>query len=111
MRGYDLAAFLGPLPPGLVRRHKNGIKTDCAASNLEFGTHSENVQDSLRHGSLHPAKGNEHCCAKLNEDKVREIRRRWDAGGVSQQTLGAAYGVKQPTVHDVVNRVTWKHVA
>lgn len=104
-------AFLGPLPLGLCRRHKNGIKTDCRLVNLEFGTPSENMQDALRHGAMNPAKGDDHCRAKLTEVKVREIRRRWDGGDVSQQALAVEFGVKQPTIQNVVARTTWKHVA
>jgi hypothetical protein len=103
-------AFLGPLPPGLCRRHKNGIKTDCRLVNLEFGTPSENVQDSLRLGLINFARGDDHCCAKLTEAKVREIRRRYAAGGVTQAALAAEYGVGYGGIQGVISRKTWKHV-
>lgn len=104
-------AFLGPLPPGLVRRHRNGNKLDNRAVNFEFGTHSDNVQDSLRHGSLHPAHGSAHCQAKLTEALVREIRSRYAGGGCTYKVLAMEYGVSQGSILDAIRRKTWKHVA
>jgi hypothetical protein len=104
-------AFLGPLPPGLCRRHKNGIKMDCRLANLEFGTPSENVQDSLRLGLINWAKGEDHCCAVLTEAKVREMRQRRATGGISYHALATEYGVSYSAVYGAVTRRTWKHVA
>ncbi len=43
-------AFLGPRPPPLVVNHKNGIKTDNRAVNLEYVTSSENNRHAYRLG-------------------------------------------------------------
>lgn len=48
-------AFLGPRPAGLEVRHLNGDPTDCRVENLAYGTHSENVRDTVRHGTNHRA--------------------------------------------------------
>lgn len=44
-------AFHGPRPDGLEVRHLNGTNTDCRATNLQYGTPSENRYDSVRHGT------------------------------------------------------------
>ena len=44
-------AFHGPRPAGLEVRHLNGIAADCLPGNLAWGTHAENQQDQLRHGT------------------------------------------------------------
>lgn len=45
------AAFIGPRPNGYEVRHINGQPGDCRAANLEYGTRSENAEDSKRHGT------------------------------------------------------------
>lgn len=55
-----LAAFVGPLPDGLVTRHLNGIKTDNRLENLAYGTYSENMADTIRHGD-HGGLKQTHC--------------------------------------------------
>lgn len=44
------AAFLGPCPEGQEVRHKDGGRDYPGLSNLEYGTHTENMQDMIRHG-------------------------------------------------------------
>lgn len=53
-------AFAGPRPAGMVVRHLDGDSTNCAASNLVYGTWSQNNHDCVRHGN-HPAKSRTHC--------------------------------------------------
>ena len=48
--------------------------------------------------------------AKLTEDVVREIRRRYAQGGISQQALADEYGVSQSKISDAIHRKTWAHV-
>lgn len=43
-------AFLGPRPPNMDVRHLNGIKTDCRAVNLAYGSRSRNMFDLVEHG-------------------------------------------------------------
>ena len=45
--------------------------------------------------------------ARLTWEKVREIRRLHEGGGISQQALADAFGVKQTAVSRIVRRVTW----
>jgi hypothetical protein len=46
-----LEAFVGPCPPGLECCHGNGVGTDNWVENLRWDTHTENVLDSVRHGT------------------------------------------------------------
>lgn len=54
------AAFIGPRPEGQEVRHLNGNPLDNRVQNLAYGTHSENMQDSLLHGT-HPSASKTHC--------------------------------------------------
>lgn len=61
---------------------------------------------------VHPerlARGVVHPNAKLNDKKVREIRRRFDAGETVAE-LARAYGVCNPTILRVALRKGWTHV-
>jgi len=44
------AAFLGPCPPGQECRHKDDNRENACASNLEYGTRFDNVQDMHKRG-------------------------------------------------------------
>ena len=49
-------AFLGPRPEGLDIRHLDGDPLNNRADNLAYGTRSENIQDTVRHGTHSYAK-------------------------------------------------------
>lgn len=49
--------------------------------------------------------------AKLNAEKVIEIRRQYHEDGISGVRLCEMYGVRNGTIYKIVNRQTWKHVA
>ena len=46
-----LLAFAGPRPHGAVTRHLDGNSENNALMNLAYGTQSENIADSIRHGT------------------------------------------------------------
>jgi hypothetical protein len=55
---HDLVvtAFYGPRPLGKECRHHDGVGTNNCATNLSWGTRSENMQDEVRHGTHTNAK-------------------------------------------------------
>lgn len=57
--------------------------------------------------NLSYAVGSECHWAKLNEDKVIEIRRR-HAGGESRQKLAEEFGVSRRTIWSVTEWETWR---
>ncbi|WP_051005656.1 helix-turn-helix domain-containing protein [Halobacillus halophilus] len=48
--------------------------------------------------------------SKLTENDVKEIRKRYAKGGITQKELGEIYGVSTFPISTVVNRKGWKHV-
>ena len=55
-------AFHGPLPPGMETRHLDGNPTNNVATNLVYGTRSENQRDSVQIGT-HNETRKTHCPA------------------------------------------------
>ena len=103
-------AFLGSRPAGMVVRHMDGDHTNCAASNLRWGTPQENEADKDRHGTK--ANGTRHLSNKLAEHQVLEIRRRYVPRDPvnNLHSLGREFGVSFSSVASIVKRETWKHI-
>lgn len=100
---------------------------------LFLGTQSDNMRDMLSKGRdgarVHPERlprGDSHYArqrpellvrgprfwsAKLDEQRVTEIRMRYAAGEATQYELASQYGVNQPTVSEIIRRKIWRHVA
>lgn len=93
-----LLAFVGECPSNMEVRHLNSISTDNRLCNLAYGTHSENVIDTANLGRLSHQK--------LNPDKVREIRRRLDAGERTK-VLADEYGVGKRAITQIKSRRTY----
>lgn len=56
-----------------------------------------------RLGSANPA-------SKLKEPQVRNIRERYQKGGILQRDLADEYGVSQHVIHLIVSGKTWKNI-
>lgn len=100
-----LRAFRGPPTPGQECRHLDGNSTNCALSNLAWGTHLENIRDKYRHGTM--PRGETASTAKLTEAQVKAVR---------ESPLGCvraaeAFGVSRSCIKAIRRGITWKHVA
>ena len=104
-------AFLGPRPDGYQVNHIDGKRANNSASNLEYVTPSENALHGYRLGRKNGgAKGINHQFAKLDDEKVREIRLLLKSG-LSKQKIASRYAVGVATVGDIKLGKTWRHVA
>jgi hypothetical protein len=104
-------AFIGPRPAGCVVRHRDGDNSHNAATNLRYGTPTENEADKREHGTT--LLGERHPAAKLNEEQVRAIRARCvlgtHANGAS--AIARELGVSHELVIKIARRQLWSHVA
>lgn len=103
------AAFLGPRPAGMMVCHNDGNPKHNVVGNLRYDTATGNVHDAIRHGTQ--ARGTRQHLAKLNENKVAEIRRRFIQEPVTQATLADEYGISSSTMLSLIKGETWTHVA
>lgn len=103
------AAFHGPLPPGNVVRHRNGVNNDDRASNLQYGTRSENEQDKRIHGTA--LLGEKHHQSKLKECDVAAIRARYKRNSREHGSNAIAkdYGVTGSLVRYILRGEIWTH--
>jgi hypothetical protein len=101
-------AFLGPCPADYTVNHKNGVKTDNRPENLEYVTRVENLRHGYANGLM--ARGVGRSRAKLDDDKVRDIRRRYAEGSAGMRPMAREYGVSCGVINCVVKCITWKHV-
>ena len=100
-------AFHGPPPsPAHVVRHLDGVRTNNAPSNLAWGTHRENCDDAVAHGSIKGTRNGRH---RLTEADVIEIR-RLRTKGVTGPELAGKYGVSLSTIYMAARANSWSHL-
>ena len=113
------AAANGPIPPGLLVRHKCDVPICVNPDHLEVGTHQDNVDDMLDRGrGVGPRiTGKPHsdlpsiACEnnghnKLNQCQIDAIR-AMRAAGVSCRKTGEVFGVSKSYVSKVARGIRW----
>lgn len=80
----------------------------CNPAHLSLGTQKENMSDMVAQGKQR--KGKDVPGAKLNPEKVQEIRERV-AAGESRASVSQEFNVCVTNVTNIVNRKIWRHVA
>lgn len=62
-------------------------------------------------GEAEPYRGETHHSAKLTEEDVRMIRYLRQAEGATEAALAEHFGVSNVTIHKILHRELWRHVA
>lgn len=102
---YELAT--GDAAEGLFVIHSCDEPACVNPAHLRAGTPADNMRDkTLRRRQT---RGIAVKTAKLNDDKVREIRRLKELGATLTQ-LSARFGVRPNMIWRIVHREAWKHV-
>jgi hypothetical protein len=113
-------AFHGPPPnAGDLARHLDGNPKNNNASNLAWGTHSQNSIDALRHGTQTGAvnskassakrRGSLNANAKLQEEQVKQVKRLLNQGE-GQSAIAVTFGVSKHAIHLIAKGKSWAHV-
>ena len=97
------------LPTHLFVCHTCDNRVCCNPAHWFIGTNSDNVADRVAKGrsSGRPPRGEASPRAKVTSAQVRDIRRRYAAGGISQSALGEEYGVDQTHVSRIIRGTRW----
>lgn len=101
----------GPIPTGMFCCHHCDTPGCVNPEHLFLGTPKDNTSDMIQKGRRVSAvpKGEANVNARLTDDKVREIRQRFQAGE-SQRTLAQLMGVTKSCIRDAIRGKTWKHI-
>lgn len=97
-----------PKAPDLQAAHACRSRDCVAPEHLRWATGKENMQDRHRDGTVNHGERNGQ--AVLTSDEVREIRRRYALGGITQRELGAEFGVSPQAIGHIVTRRKWAHL-
>lgn len=100
---YELAT--GQPAAGLTLRHTCENRLCVRPDHLVVGTTRRAPRSSAR-----ITRGEHSHFSKLSEHDVREIRRLFADGGITQRALAQRYHVTIQTIQSIVYRKTWKHV-
>lgn len=92
---------------GAYSLHRDHDRSNNKADNLYWGTQQKNLAEMVKAGR--DPRGTASGTAKLDWDKVREIRRR-AALGEKGSVLGREFGVNTQTVNCVIRGETWKEL-
>jgi hypothetical protein len=94
----------GPIPEGMVVRHRCDNPACVNPRHLELGTHADNVADRVARGRS--AKGEANGRAKLSGEKVEAIRARIESGDAQTQ-IATDFGVSRRAVYKIKTGKTW----
>jgi len=96
---YEL--HYGPIPEGLCVLHHCDVPACVRPDHLFLGTKATNNLDMAM---------KDRATSPLTTPQVRQIRIRYERGGVTMKQLGVEYGVHMGTIRGIIHRIRWSHV-
>lgn len=103
-----LRTFAGKPLSGYEARHLDGNALNNRLDNLKWGTRSENIQDSIRHGTNYV--GSKNGRSKLTEDDVGQIIILLQDGQM-QKEIAIMFGISPQIISQIKLKQIWRHVS
>lgn len=102
----------GPIPDGMVVRHKCDNPPCINPEHLELGTQMDNMQDAVKRKRFPSRAGVANDNAKLTVEQVREIKRACLAPYYGLvRSLARKYDVPESTITNIKTGRTWTSVS
>lgn len=101
------AAFLGGAN-GLIVRHKDNNKKNNSIENLEYGTHKQNTEDRIKHGTMNYGESVHN--SRLSIDDVLWIKSHYIFRDSTFGTIAMSkkFNVSPSTISAVLHERNWK---
>jgi len=96
--------------PVLKALHSCDNPPCCNPNHLREGTQANNMHDMNSRQRRECERGEARHCAKLNEEKVRLIRKLFNPAKRNKATLARQFGVDKNVIQLVAERKAWRHV-
>ena len=99
-------AFCNGYEIGKEINHKDGIRHNNEAKNLEWVNRSQNIRDTFKRGRN--VNGEKNNSSKLKDEYVGIIASLYDSG-VSQSIVALAFGVSQAAISNIITNKSFKN--
>lgn len=100
--------FVGEIPAGLWVLHRCDFRPCVNPAHLFLGTDQDNSDDKIRKGRSRHPRGVENGRAKLDDDKVREVRIL--VKQFSQRKVARMLSMSRRAIQSIINGRNWSHV-
>ena len=90
--------------------HKDEDKLNNHFENLEWLTKEEWMSRLMERGSYSPTHASRYKTYKLNETKVRQIKRSLKAGKKTKTSLAQKFGVSITQINRIASGENWGHI-
>jgi len=89
--------------------HKNSIRADNRAENLEWCTYKDNSLHASKNNRFKPDKGEKCNLSKLTEKQIKKIR-ALRKKGIESKIVEKMFNISRTHVYRVKSKKTWKHI-
>lgn len=104
---YSFIRTKGPIPDGMMVCHSCYNNSCVNPEHLFVDTHANNMKRMKEDGRL--AKGENHGASKLNDAKVKYVRKLYREG-LSIKDIAKMHNVNPVTISKVISGQRWSHV-
>jgi hypothetical protein len=101
---YEMAH--GPIPTGLVTRHRCDNPLCVNPGHMKLGLPKDNTADMIKRGRERHVRGEDHGKAVFSETEVRYIR----SSRLGPRELSRMFGVSYGAIQGIRQNVNWKHI-